>query len=110
MNVLPKSLRAYLAVAILVIVLGVLSTIAAAPFWQLRTLETAIAEKQKLLPELRAKIAHESELKKEHTDLASLGQDKSLLLDGDKTGVAGANLQSLVNSLVTANGGTASSI
>ncbi len=41
---------------------------------------------------------------------AALGQDKSLLLEGDKTGVAGANLQSLVNGLVTANGGTASSI
>lgn len=110
MNVLPRPFRAYLAVAILVVVLTALSAIAAAPFWQLRTLEKAIAEKQELLPELRAKIAHESELKKEHTDLAALGQDKSLLLEGDKTGVAGANLQSLVNGLVTANGGTASSI
>lgn len=110
MNVIPRSSRVYFAVAILVVVVAALSAIAAAPFWQLRTLETEIAEKQELLPELRAKIAHESELKKEHTDLAALGQDKSLLLEGDKTGVAGANLQSLVNGLVTANGGTASSI
>jgi general secretion pathway protein M len=110
MNVLPKTSRAYLAVAIVIIVLAALSATAAAPFWQISALETAIAEKQKLLPELHAKIARESELKKEHADLAALGQDKSLLLEGDKTGVAGANLQSLVNGLVTTNGGTASSI
>jgi general secretion pathway protein M len=110
MNVVPRPSRAYLAVAILVVVLAALAAIATAPFVQIRTLEAEIAEKQQLLPELRAKIAHESELKKEHTDLAALGQDKSLLLEGDKTGVAGANLQSLVNGLVTANGGTASSI
>lgn len=102
--------RVSLALAVLALVLTALGALAAAPFFQIRKLETAIAEKQRLLPELRAQIAHESELKKEHADLAALGQDKSLLLEGDKTGVAGANLQSLVNGLVTANGGTASSI
>ncbi len=110
MTILPRSSRAYLAAAFLMVVLATLATIAAAPYFQIGTLEAEIAEKQQLLPELRAKIARESELKKEHADLAALGQDKSLLLEGDKTGVAGANLQSLVNGLVTANGGTASSI
>lgn len=110
MTVLPKSSRAILAVGFLMVVLAALAAIAAAPFFQIQKLEAGIAEKQQLLPELRAKIARESELKKEHADLAALGQDKSLLLEGDKTGVAGANLQSLVNGLVTANGGTASSI
>lgn len=102
--------RSYVAGAILLVLLAGLIAVALAPFLRMQTLESAIAEKQSLLPELRAKIAHENELKKEHADLAALGQDKSLLLEGDKTGVAGANLQSLVNALVTANGGTASSI
>ncbi|MFA5958598.1 type II secretion system protein GspM [Hyphomicrobium sp.] len=110
MNISSSPPRAYVAIAILIVVLGTLTAIAAAPFFQIETLEAQIAERQQLLPELRAKIARESELKKEHADLAALGQDKSLLLEGDKTGVAGAHLQSLVNGLVTANGGTASSI
>lgn len=105
-----KSYGAYVSIAILLAVLAVLGGVAAAPFTQVTALETAIAEKQALLPQLRAKVAREGKLRKEHADLTALGQDKSLLLEGDKTGVAGANLQSLVNSLVTANGGTASSI
>jgi general secretion pathway protein M len=110
MNILPRPSRAYFAIGVLGVVLIALAAVAAVPFFQIETLETEIAQKQQLLPELREKIARESELKKEHADLAALGQDKSLLLEGDKTGVAGANLQSLVNGLVTANGGTASSI
>ncbi len=105
-----KSYGAYLSLAVLLVVLLTLGGVAAAPLVQVAMLENSIAEKQALLPQLRAKVAHEDKLRKEHADLAALGQDKSLLLEGDKTGVAGANLQSLVNSLVTANGGTASSI
>ncbi len=105
-----KSYGAYVSVAIFLAVLLTLGGVAAAPFMQVATLESTIADKQALLPQLRAKVAHEDKLRKEHADLAALGQDRSLLLEGDKTGVAGANLQSLVNSLVTANGGTASSI
>lgn len=110
MTALPRSSFAYVSVAILLAGLAVLGAIAAAPFLRVKTLEAEIAKRQESLPELRAKISKENELQKEHTDLAALGQDKSLLLEGDKTGVAGANLQSLVNRLVTANGGTASSI
>ncbi len=110
MTPISQSYSPYVAVATLLIILAALTTIALAPFVRMQTLESAIAEKQSMLPELRAKISHENELKKEHADLAALGQDKSLLLEGDKTGVAGANLQSLVNALVTGNGGTSSSI
>lgn len=107
---LSKSYKSYAAVAIFVALLAAGGALAAAPLLQVATLEDEISGKQKLLPELRAKVAHEDKLRKEHDELAALGQDKSLLLEGDKTGVAGANLQSLVNSLVAANGGTASSI
>ncbi|ADJ23946.1 General secretion pathway protein M [Hyphomicrobium denitrificans ATCC 51888] len=107
---LGRTYKAYAAVAILIALLAGVAALAAVPFLQVAGLEDEIAEKQKLLPELRAKVAHEDKLRKEHEELSALGQDKSLLLEGDKTGVAGANLQSLVNSLVAANGGTASSI
>lgn len=107
---LSRSYKSYAAVAIFVALLAAGGALAAAPLLQVATLEDEISGKQKLLPELRAKVAHEDKLRKEHDELAALGQDKSLLLEGDKTGVAGANLQSLVNSLVAANGGTASSI
>lgn len=107
---LRRTYKAYAAVAILIALLAGVAALAAVPFLQVAELEDEISEKQKLLPELRAKVAHEDKLRKEHEELSALGQDKSLLLEGDKTGVAGANLQSLVNSLVAANGGTASSI
>jgi general secretion pathway protein M len=110
MTALPKSYAGYLSVAILLVLLVATIAIAATPFIHVTALESAIAEKQSLLPQLRAKVAYEDKLRKEHADLAALGQDKSLLLEGDKTGVAGANLQSLITSLVSANGGSASSI
>lgn len=107
---LSRSASTYWAIAILVAVLVALAAIAVLPYFKIAELNREIAEIQAQLPELRAKVAHENDLKKEHTDLASLGQEKSLLLVGDKTGVAGANLQSLLNAMVTSNGGTASSI
>lgn len=107
---LSRTASTYLAVALLIAALMALAGIGAAPYLKISALDREIAEKRTLLPELRAKVAHENDLKKEHSDLASLGQEKSLLLEGDKTGVAGANLQSLLNSIVTANGGSSSSI
>lgn len=110
MTAIPKSYGAYLAITILLILVVAVGAIAAVPFMRIATLESAIGERQTRLPQLRAKVGYEDNLRKEHAELAALGQDKSLLLDGAKTGVAGANLQSLVNALVIANGGTASSI
>lgn len=107
---LSRSASAYWAIVILFAALLMLAGIAALPYFKISELDGEIAQMQAQLPELRAKVAHENDLKKEHTDLASLGQEKSLLLEGDKTGVAGANLQSLLNAMVTSNGGTASSI
>jgi general secretion pathway protein M len=83
--------------------------VAAAPFIRLNTLEQTIAQNQADLMKLRGQITREGELRKENSDLAALGQDVSLLLEGEKTGIAGANLQKLMNGLVTQNGGTASS-
>ena len=110
MTAIPQKYRGYLAVSILLLLVAGMAIIVAMPFMHVATLESAIAEKQARLPQLLAEIAFEDKLRREHADLGALGQDKSLLLEGDKTGVAGANLQSLINSLVSAYGGTASSI
>lgn len=110
MTAIPQKYRGYLAVSILLMLVVATATIVAMPFIKVATLENTIAEKQARLPHLLAEVAFEDKLRREHADLGALGQDKSLLLEGDKTGVAGANLQSLINSLVSAYGGTASSI
>lgn len=110
MTAIPKSYRGYFAVALFLILVVAMAAIVAMPFMRVALLENAIAEKRARLPELLAEVTYEDKLKSDNAEFSALGQDKSLLLEGDKTGVAGANLQSLINSLVSANGGTASSI
>ncbi len=96
-------------VALFVAALVLMGLVAVAPFVHLNGLEETFAENQEQLLKLRAQITQEGKLRKENTDLAALGQDVSLLLEGEKTGIAGANLQKLLNGLVTEHGGTASS-
>lgn len=109
MNLTSKSAAAVLPVGLLLLAFALMGLIAAAPFVRLSTLEQAIAQNQEELLKLRGQITREGDLRKENTDLAALGQDVSLLLEGEKTGIAGANLQKLMNGLVTEFGGTASS-
>ena len=109
MNIISRAAPSVVPLGLLLLALVLMGTIAAAPFIHLNGLEQKIAQNQNELLSLRAQIARESELRKENTDLAALGQDTSLLLEGEKTGIAGANLQKLMNSLVTENGGTSSS-
>jgi general secretion pathway protein M len=109
MNIISRAAPSVVPLGLLLLALVLMGTIAAAPFIHLNGLEQKIAQNQNELLGLRAQIARESELRKENTDLAALGQDTSLLLEGEKTGIAGANLQKLMNSLVTENGGTSSS-
>jgi general secretion pathway protein M len=108
-NVTPISAKAVLPVALLVGAFAIMCTVAAPPFVHLSNLEQTLGEKQAELLKLRGQIAQEGKLRKENADLAALGQDASLLLEGDKTGIAGANVQKLLNDLVTEHGGTASS-
>jgi general secretion pathway protein M len=97
------------AVALLIASVALMGLLAAAPFVRLSWLERGIAHKQDALLDLRKEIAREGELRKENSELAALGQDASLLLEGETTGIAGANLQKLMNGLVVAHGGVASS-
>jgi general secretion pathway protein M len=108
-NIMSRAAPSVLPLGLLLLALVLMGTIAAAPFVHLNGLELEITQNQNELLTLRGQITREGELRKENTDLAALGQDTSLLLVGEKTGIAGANLQKLMNSLVTENGGTASS-
>jgi general secretion pathway protein M len=106
----PQSYASLLAVGILVAALATLCFMAALPFMRLSALEQTIADNQAELLQLRKEIAREGELRKENVALAASGQDaKLLLLEGETTGIAGANLQKLMSGLVLEHGGAASS-
>jgi general secretion pathway protein M len=106
----PQSFSSLLAVGILVAGLCLLGLLAALPFLHLGALEQTIAQNQAELLDLRKEIAREGALRKENSQLAASGQDaKLLLLEGETTGIAGANLQKLMSGLVLEHGGAASS-
>ncbi|WP_045836339.1 type II secretion system protein GspM [Hyphomicrobium sp. 99] len=90
-------------------VLVLMALFAAMPFVHLRSIDAAIAEHQEILSKLQQQLAREGEIRKENSELAVLGQDTDLLLKGETTGIAGANLQKLMNNLVIAHGAAASS-
>jgi general secretion pathway protein M len=104
------SASAALAVGVLVAGLALLALLATLPFVRLGGLEQSIASNQTELLELRKEIAREAELRKENSELTSAGQDaRVLLLEGETTGIAGANLQKMVSGLILEHGGAASS-
>ncbi len=110
MTVRSQSLSALLAAGALVAGLALLGLLTALPFVRLNALEQTIADSQAELLNLRKEIAREGELRKENNELAASGKDaKLLLLEGETTGIAGANLQKLVSGLVLAHGGEATS-
>jgi len=95
---------------VLVAALGAMGAMAAMPFARLNWLDTTIAEQQDELLTLRKEITREAALRKENSELAAMDQDASLLLlPGETTGIAGANLQKLMSGLVLEHGGEASS-
>jgi general secretion pathway protein M len=106
-----RAATAAFSVVVLLAVLAAMGFIAAAPFVRLNWLEQTIAHNQEELLQLRKEIAREGALRKENSELAAVGEDASLmLLQGETTGIAGANLQKLMSGLVLQHGGTASSI
>lgn len=110
MTVRSQSFSALLAVAVLIGGLALAGLLATLPFLRLGTLEQTIAQSQSELLELRKEIAREGALRKENTALAASDQDaRLLLLEGETTGIAGANLQKLMSGLVLAHGGEATS-
>ncbi len=110
MTVRSQSLSAALAVAILAAALALLALMAALPFMRLSAIEQSITSNQTELMQLRKEIAREAALRKENSELTSADEDaKLLLLEGETTGIAGANLQKMVSGLVLEHGGAASS-
>ncbi len=109
MSTMSRPAAALLPVALLFLALAAMATIAGAPFLFLGELDKMVAQNQGALAKLRSEITREGDLLKENVDLVALGQDASLLLEGDKTGIAGANLQRLLSELIAEHGGTASS-
>ncbi|SFV29579.1 type II secretion system protein GspM [Hyphomicrobium facile] len=97
------------SLSVLAAALALMVLFAAAPFVRLSTIDAAISEHQVELSNLQRQLATEGEVRKENSELAMLGQDTDLLLKGETTGIAGANLQKLLNNLVVAHGGAASS-
>lgn len=108
--ILNRAMRDIVAIALIVAALIAIGAVAATPFAQLSGFDAELAEKKAELARLRNQTAEEATLRTENESLIASGQSTSLLLDGDTTGIAGANLQKLINDLVLAHGGTASSL
>jgi general secretion pathway protein M len=90
-------------------VLALFAAIAVAPFLRLTMLDDAMARDRDRLAELRRQISTLAGRRLENEELAALGQEKRLLLEGGTVGIAGANLQKLMNDVVLKHGGAASS-
>lgn len=98
-----------LPVSFFALALVVLASLAAAPFVQLNRLDQKIERDQTSLTSLRKQIVQQSRLKQENKGLVAQAQETQLLLEGKTTGIAGANLQKMINDLVLDSRGTASS-
>ncbi|MBY0562357.1 type II secretion system protein GspM [Hyphomicrobium sp.] len=109
MNARSKISASVASLSVLAAALSLMVLFAAAPFVRLSTIDAAIAEHQVELSKLQQQLATEGGVRKENSELAMLGQDTDLLLKGETTGIAGANLQKLLNNLVVAHDGAASS-
>lgn len=102
--------NASLPLAILAAIVVALGLLAAAPYMLLHEIDQEVSTDELALVQLRREIASESDMRKENLDLVALGQQGTLLLDGDTAGIAGANLQKLISDIVLEHGGAASSL
>ena len=102
---------AALSIVILLAAVAILITAAVTPYVRLGHVEETLEQNQHKLLGLRNQISQEGELRKENLSLAAVDESASrLLLEGETTGIAGANLQKLLSGLVAEHGGAASSI
>ena len=102
---------AALSIGILLAAVAVLIMGAVTPYVQLGQVEETLEQNQHELLGLRKQISQEGELRKENLSLAAADESANrLLLEGETTGIAGANLQKLLSGLVAEHGGAASSI
>lgn len=98
-----------LAVCVTLVLLLVMGGVAAAPLLQASRVTDKTEANRKLLRQLIARTTTEASLRRDNEDLVASGQSASLLLEGETTGIAGANLQKLLNDIVLENRGEATS-
>lgn len=107
---LSRSFQSLAAVSILALALCAMVAMAAAPFVYLGHVDDNIAEESRELASLAKRTADEEQLRQENDALMAPGQSANLLLEGETTGIAGANLQRQITDLVVTHGGAASSL
>jgi general secretion pathway protein M len=93
---------ALLALAVLILALGAITGLAAAPWLRLGTVSEETAESQQLLAALEAQMARQG-------TAGDTADPQELMLQGETPGIAGAELQRQVSDHVAAAGGQASS-
>lgn len=93
--------------SILLAMVLALAAIAIMPFYKYAQLKQINQAGLENLSALNANLAQAAQLREENKQLIASPQDASLLLEGDTTGIAGANLQQLMSTLVVENKGTA---
>ena len=108
---MQSSSAAALSIAILLVGVAIMIMAAVVPYMQLGEVDGTLERNQHELLGLRGQISQEGELRKENMSLAAVDESASrLLLEGETTGIAGANLQKMLSGLVAEHGGAASSI
>ena len=98
--------RVLASVSLLLMVL-ILFCVALFPYVQLFETRSEASIQNDLLSSLNRQIKRIKELKENDKLLGKLGSNKSLMLEGETTGIAGANLQKQLTALVAKNRGRA---
>lgn len=105
-----RNMSGLLAAGLTLAVLAVMGAVAAAPLIESSRLAAKITENRDALKLLRTRTENEASLREDNQSLVASGQAASLLIEGETTGIAGANLQKLMNDIVLQNGAKALSL
>lgn len=109
MNFRLHSFSAIASLALFALVIASLGAVAVVPYLYFRALDVQASALQVRLSEHRKLLVQEGDVRKENEHLLSIGQEASLLLEGETTGIAGANLQKLINDVILAHKGNPAS-
>jgi len=104
-----RALAGFSAISVLLGVLALILLLASAPFLRAEWAQEKIQQDRVDLLSLRGQLASEVAQRKADHDLNESGSNTKLLLDGETTGISGANLQRLIGEIVRAHGGSAKS-
>ena len=96
--------------ALLIGVIAISAALAALPWAQWYAFGQDEKIQQRELKSLLSQTKREADLRKENERLISPEQSAGLLIAGDTMGIAGANLQRLINTVVQTHGGQATSL